>query len=322
MELLVGLGAGASFFLLWAGLTGPRQVLRPQRMESSDQLRLRQLRGRRITLAAAVVEGLAAWFLGMGSDDDSWRGGINRRYLQLLNQADWFWGPGEPVPPTNKDTPFWNLETLWAAKLLRGCVFGASGLALALAAVRVLGAPVVVLLLGLLAAGAGFFDPDGELKTAAEKRRRQLILEMGYKVPELRVYVRSGATLPAALRHLTGRSGGPFVQELYRVLQVYDITADVTRGLGSAMGRNEHCEPLVNLCGDLMAVLAEGGELSPVLEAHADAAQHEQRRLLRQQGQDNTQQMGYVVAASTLVVIFLLIAGPALWTVMGSLGGI
>ena len=116
MELLVGLGAGASFLLLWAGLTGPRQVLRPQRMESSDQLRLRQLRGRRRTLAAAVVEGLAAWFIGMGSDDDSWRGGINRRYLQLLNQADWFWGPGEPVPPTNKDTPFWNLETLWADK--------------------------------------------------------------------------------------------------------------------------------------------------------------------------------------------------------------
>jgi len=100
------------------------------------------------------------------------------------------------------------------------------------------------------------------------------------------------------------------------------ITANMERGLAVARDRNALCEPLVNLCGDLMAVLAKGGELAPVLEAHADSAQHEQRRLLRQQGQDNTQQMSYVVAATTLVVIFLLVAGPAMWTVVTSLGGL
>jgi len=165
----------------------------------------------------------------------------------------------------------------------------------------------------------GFIDPDRELADAAETRRRQIILEMGYKVPELRVYVRSGGSFANALRFLTDRPGGPFVRELYRVLQVYDITADLERGIKTVMEHNQECEPLMNLGGDLLAVLVEGGEIGVVLEAHADAAQHEQRRLLRQQGQDNSQQMSYVVAATTLIVIFLLVAGPALWTVVTTL---
>jgi hypothetical protein len=61
--------------------------------------------------------------------------------------------------------------------------------------------------------------------------------------------------------------------------------------------------------------------LGPVLEAHTDTAQHEQRRYLRQQGQDNTQQMTYVVSGTTLVTIFLLVGSPALWIVLTSLGG-
>jgi len=299
-----------------AGLTRPRPVARPQQ---AGQAHPSQLRGGTGFLTGAV-EDLAAWFRGRGAEDTTWRGGLNERYLLLLKQADWYWAPGEPAPPT-PDAPFWNLETLWTTKLLHAGLFGLGGLVLAGAAVAVFHAPPLLALLGLALGPVGFFDPDGELSEAAEKRKRQIVLEMGYKVPELRVYVRSGRTFVSALRYLTARPGGPFVKELHRALQVYDITADLERGLRVVMERNLLCEPLVNLCGDLMAVLAEGGELGVVLEAHTDTAQHEQQRLLRQQGQDNTQQMTYVVSATTLVVIFLLIGGPALWTVMVNLGG-
>ena len=320
MTLLVALLAGLSFLFIWAGLTWPRQMKHSQAQEDEERLHLAELHSGPLSFLSAPLEDLAAWFRGQGTEERGWRGGINSRYLQQLKQADWFWAPGEPSLPT-PGAPFWNLETMWTAKLFRGVLFGLGGMALAGGAAAAFHWPVGVILLGLLVGLLGFVDPDSELSEAAEKRRRQIILEMGYKVPELRVYVRSGRTFVAALRYLTNRPGGPFVRELYRALTVYDITADLARGLRLVVERNRACEPLVNLCGDLLAVLAEGGEVGTVLEAHTETAQHEQRRLLRQQGQDNTQQMTYLVSATTLVVIFVLIGGPALWTVVMSMGG-
>jgi hypothetical protein len=316
MAYVLALLGAISFLLIWAGLTRPKPVTRAQERTRPAQYRLA---GPGFLTTAA--SDLAAWLRGQRTDEaEGWRAGVNDRYVRLLKQADWYWGPGETAPPT-EEAPFWNLETLWAAKVLHAGLFALGGVVLGAAAAIVFHAPPALALLGLLAGVAGFFDPDSELAEAAQKRRRQIVLEMGYKVPEMRAYVRSGRTFVSALRYLTSRPGGPFVKELYRALQVYDVTGDRERGLQMVMERNRMCEPLSNLCGDLMAVLSEGGEVGVVLEAHAEAAQHEQRRLLRQQGQDNTQQMTYVVSATTLVVIFVLIGGPALWTVVISLGG-
>lgn len=326
MEYALGLLGGLSFLAVWNALTRPGGWRRAHPAQPQEQYRLREMRGG-LAFLSAVVEDLAAWFRGpsgWGSisvqEDTTWRSGLNARYLQLLQQADWYWAPGE-TSPASQTAPFWNLETIWAAKVVRGGLFAVGGLLLAEGACLVMRFSPLVGLAGLLLGLVGFFDADREVAEAAEKRRRQIVLEMGYKVSELRVYVRSGRTFVSALRYLTSRPGGPFVRELHRALQVYDITADLSRGLKVVAERNRRCQPLVNLCGDLLAVLAEGGEVGAVLEAHADAAQHEQRRQLRQQGQDNTQQMVYLVSATTLVVIFALIGGPALWTVITSLAG-
>jgi len=320
MEYVLAFVAGLSFLFVWAGLTRPRRMRRPQRAEAEERRRLRALRPARLGFLAAAVEDLAAWLEGRDTEA-GWRGGLNARYLRLLKQADWYWAGGEVCAPA-REVPYWSLETMWAAKVLHAVLFGLGGLILAGAAAAVFRWSPALALVGLGAGAVGFFDPDGEVAQAAERRRRQIVLEMGYKVPELRAYVRSGRTFVSALRYLTDRPGGPFVKEMYRALQVYDVTADVGRGLEAVMERNALCEPLVNLCGDLQAVIEEGGEVGVVLEAHADAAMHEQRRQLRQQGQDNTQQMSYVVAATTLIVIFLLVGGPALWMVVTGLAGL
>jgi hypothetical protein len=277
MEYVLALVGGLSFALIWIGLTRPtRTITRPQAVrDQSEQARLRSLRGGRLSSFAPLVEEVGGWLRGRGVEDPTWRGGINARYLWMLKQANWYWAPGEATLPDPK-ARFWNLQTLWAAKVLAALLFALSGVALTGTAAMVFGWRPGLALCGVSAGVIGFFDPDSELNEVAENRRRQITLEMGYKVPELRVYVRSGRTFAAALRYLTARPGGPFVQELYRVLEIYDITADVGRGLAVVMERNRLCEPLFNLCGDLMAVVKEGGELGPVLEAHTDTAQHEQ----------------------------------------------
>jgi len=320
MEYILALVGALSFLLFWAGLTRPRPISRPQ-AKRDERYRLRELSG--AGFLAVAVEDLAAWFRGRRTEDGRYRalqGGLNRRYLERLKQADWYWAPGEAETPT-PEAPFWNLETVWAAKVLHGILFGLGGLALGgLLSLFYDWSAVVALVVALLAALVGFFDPDRELAEAAQERRNQIVLEMGYKVPELRVYVQSGRTFVSALRYLTDRPGGPFVRELYRALRIYTSTrGDMERGLRAVLERNRSCELLVNLCGDLLAVLEEGGEIGDVLEAHAEAALHAQRRQLRQQGQDNTQQMSYVVSATTLLVMFLLVGGPALWTVVTTL---
>jgi hypothetical protein len=302
--------------LLWASLTRPKGIDRPQ-AEKDPRYRLKALRG--AGFLAAAVEDLSSWFQGEERVGTSWRAGLNDRYLRQLKQANWYWAPGDDAPPV-PEAKFWNLETLWATKLFQALSFGLVGLLAAGALAALAGLPLVAsLAVASVAAAVGFFDPDSDLAGKAEERRRQIVLEMGAKVPEMRTYALSGRSLPFILRRMTDRPGGPFVEELYRTLQVYASTTSLQRGLELLIDRNQLCQPLVNFCGDLLAILNEGGELGKVLDTHADTALHEERRLLRRQGQENTQNMSLVVAGTTLVVIFLLAGGPAMWVVLQNL---
>jgi hypothetical protein len=320
MGIILGILAGISVLLIWAALTRPKGIERPQ-ADKDPRYRLKALRS--VGFMAAAMEDLAAWFQGEQQDGSSWRGGLNDRYMKQLKQANWYWAPNEKEPPV-PDARFWNLETLWAAKVFQALLFGLGGLLLAGALSALVGVPVVApLVVAGIAAVVGFFDPDSDLAGKAEERRRQIILEMGTKVPEMRTYILSGVSLPDLLRRiirgLTDRPGGPFVEELSRALQVYASTSSLSRGLELMIDRNQLCQPMVNLCGDMLSIVNEGGELGKVLDTHADMALHEQRRLLRQQGQENTQNMSLVVSGTTMVVIFLLTGGPALWVVLQSL---
>jgi Flp pilus assembly protein TadB len=317
MEYILGILAGVCFLLIWAGLTRPK-LERPQ-MSRDEQRRLRSLRGGVGTLVATAVEDLASWFQGRATDEKTWRGGLHARYLEQLKMANWYWAPGEATPLT-PSARFWNIETLWASKVLYAGLFGLVALIVMGIFALIFGWSFVApLAIAAIAGAAGFTDPDRELADAADERRKQIVLEMGTKVPEMRSYVLAGRSILFVLRHLADRPGGPFVQELHRILAVYSLTTDVGRGLEAVIDYCRPCQPLVNLCADLLALHQEGGDLGKVLSTHADTAQHEQARLLRQQGQDNTQQMMYVVAATTLIVIFILVGAPAMWILVQSL---
>jgi hypothetical protein len=317
VEYILGILGGVCFLLIWAGLTRPQALERPQ-MTKEEQYRLRSLRGGVGTLLATAVEDLASWFQGRATDEKTWRGGLHARYIEQLKMANWYWAPGEATPPT-PSAKFWNVETLWASKILYAGLFGLVALiGMGLFAIIFQWPFAVPLVIGAIAGVVGFFDPDRELAEAADERRKQIVLEMG-KVPEMRSYVLSGRSILFVLRHLIDRPGGPFVQELHRVLAVYSLTTDVGRGFEAVIDYCRPCQPLVNLCADLLALHQEGGDLGKVLNTHADTAQHEQARLLRQQGQDNTQQMMYVVAATTLIVIFILVGAPAMWILVQTL---
>jgi pilus assembly protein TadC len=252
----------------------------------------------------------------------------NERYLRLLKKANWFWDAGEPFMP-NPKAPFWNLESLWGEKLFGAVVYGGfTGVILLIVGVlmNVLNqTPMLPIMLGAVAIGGAvaffsFSGPDGTLSAAAVKRQQELTLEMGFRIPELRGDVLAGNTIQRAIRNMSRRPGGPFVEELRRVVVVLDVTKDDLLAMDQLIERNQGNELVVEFANNLKMVSRQGGQISPVLNVLADMAQQRLRLNIQTQARKNLQEMTRPIGLSSMVITSMLLIVPAIIGVMGSLG--
>lgn len=254
---------------------------------------------------------------------------LNARYLRQLKQANWFWEPGEPMKP-NPKAPFWSLETLWSKKIMGALLWGGgiAGLIIAFGLYKSLTGSVSVIpfFLGGAAFGAvvGFFQfgsPDTAVAGAAATRQRELSLEMGYRIPELRGDVMAGTTIQRAIRNMSRRPGGPFVEELRRAVTVLDVTKDDTLAMDQLIDRNQGNELIIEFANNLKMVSRQGGQISPVLNVLADLAQERLRLQIQAQARKNLQEMTRPIGLSSMMITTMLIIVPAMAGVMGSIGG-
>ena len=118
-----------------------------------------------------------------------------------------------------------------------------------------------------------FIGPDSSLAGAAGKRQKELALEMGFRIPELRGDVMAGNTIQRAIRNMSRRPGGPFVEELRRAVAVLDITKDDTLAMDQLIERNEGNELVNEFANSLKMVSRQGGQIGPVLNVLADLSQ-------------------------------------------------
>jgi pilus assembly protein TadC len=245
----------------------------------------------------------------------------NSRYLLLLQQADWYWAPGELSPPTPA-APFWNLETLWGTKVVSALAGGALGFVVLLVPSLALGLPssfIVAPLFGaFIGALQGWIAPDGKLKAAVKKRQHGITVEMAFRLSELAAYVSTGKSIARAFRYLAGRPGGPFVAEIRRLLAVYDATSSLPGALERLIERNR-MRALTEFGQQIMMVEQKGGSIGPALNVLSQAAQRNLKQRLEEQAADNAAQMGLPVSGGSMLVVFLLVGGPALYIVLSSL---
>ena len=253
----------------------------------------------------------------------------NEKYLRQLKQANWYWEVGEPQMPS-KDAPFWNLETLWGEKMVGAAVYGALVAALVLVlgimAAIIFKLPVLLfvggsLFLGFLIGMMSFTSPDSALAGAAAKRQKELQLEMGFRVPELRADVIAGNTIQRAIRNMSKRPGGPFVEELRRAVSILDVTRDETLAMEQLLDRNQGNELLTEFGNSVKMVSRSGGQIGPVLNVLSDLAQQRLRLSIVTQSRKNLQEMTRPIALSNLLVMSLLIILPALATIVQAMGG-
>jgi hypothetical protein len=320
LELLLVLAA-LTVFLLFAGITMPSRLKRdldvPASSPTSSQVRARSIG------STKMLNGIANASVRRAMRPDT----ANARYLRQLRQANWFWEPGEPSMP-NPKAPFWNLETLWGEKifgaLMFGGILGAVLLVLGLMLNLMGKAPMLPFMIAAVLVGGvvGLFmftSPDGKLAGAAAKRQRELTLEMGFRIPELRADVMGGNTVQRAIRGMARKPGGPFVEELRRAVTVLDVTKDDTLAMDQLIERNEGNELLTEFANSIKMVSRQGGQIGPVLNVLADLAQQRLRLTIQSQARKNLQEMTRPIGLSNLVVTSLLIIAPALASVMGGM---
>ena len=248
----------------------------------------------------------------------------NETFLRQLKQANWYWEVGEPQMPS-KEAPFWNLETLWGEKMVGAAVYGAL-VATVLLVVGIMASlmfklPVLLfvggaILLGGLFAMMNYTAPDSALQAAAIKRQKELQLEMGFRVPELRADVIAGNTIQRAIRNMSKRPGGPFVEELRRSVAILDVTRDETAAMDQLLDRNQGNELLTEFGNSVKMVSRQGGQIGPVLNVLSDLAQQRLRLSIISQARKNLQEMTRPIALSSLLVMSLLIILPALATIL------
>ncbi|MCL5997314.1 MAG: type II secretion system F family protein, partial [Chloroflexi bacterium] len=317
MQELLLILAGLSVFLMFAALGMPSGA---RRKTSLAEAVTPQMRARG---SAHMLRGVARQGVRRALRSD----GTNAKYLRLLKQANWYWAPGEPSMP-NPKAPFWNLETMWAKKMSDGLTFGGITAALVLIVGVVLALTgqgsllvfvAVAVLLGGMVGWFAYASPDSGVAAVAATRQRELTLEMGFRIPELRADVLAGNTIQRAIRNMSRRPGGPFVEELRHAVTVLDVTKDDTLAMDQLIERNGDNELLIEFANSLKLVSRQGGQIAPVLNVLADLAQQRLRLTIQGQARKNLQEMTRPIGLSNMMVTTLLIIAPALIGVMGSL---
>jgi Flp pilus assembly protein TadB len=306
-------------FLLFVGITAQRKVKRDIDLSKASQAHFRA----RSIGNSKMLSGVTDASVRRALRKDS----VNGRYLTQLKQANWYWEPGEPAMP-NPKAPFWNVETLWGEKIFSALLFSAIG-AMMFAFFGVLislvtRAPLTIFIvlavgLGLLFGYAAFRSPDNILASAAARRQRELTLEMGYRIPELRADVLAGYTIQRAIRNLALRPGGPFVVELRRAVTILDVTKDDTQAMDQLIDRNDGNELLAEFANSIKMVSRQGGQINPILNVLADQAQQHLLLSIQSQARKNLQEMIRPIGVSSLFVTSLLIIVPAIAGVLTSM---
>jgi hypothetical protein len=319
LELLLVLAA-LTVFMLFVGIVMPAKVQRDPDLLSPD---LRQYRPRSIANVKALNGVATAGFRQAMRKDAR-----NEMYLLHLKQANWYWSPGEPVMP-NPKAPFWNLETMWGEKIFGAAVYGGTIgtmiIIFGLIMMVLMNSSMLTFIIAAVVIGAGigytgYKGPDGAVAGAAAARQRELTLEMGFRIPELRGDVMAGNTIQRAIRNMSRRPGGPFIEELRYAVAVLDITKDDTLAMDQLIERSSGNELLTEFANSLKMVSRQGGQIGPVLNVLADLAQQRLRLTINAQARKNLQEMTRPIGLSSMVVTSLLIIVPAIAGVMGSIG--
>lgn len=176
----------------------------------------------------------------------------------------------------------------------------------------------VLLLFGIAVTIGVFFLPDLLLLNAYQKRREQVDLELADTLDQMSIAVQAGLGFDAAMLRVARNGRGVLARELVRTMQ--DIQVGQTR-------RNAY-EDLASRTGSIslrrfvrtvIQAEAYGIPLADVLTAQADEMRVTRRQNAERKAMEIPVKVVFPLILCILPVIFIVILGPAIISIMQSL---
>ena len=190
------------------------------------------------------------------------------------------------------------LGSLYAFKNLTGGIDGIKGMLMVVAP-----APL------------GFFLPDILIKNNADKRQKQIQLQLPDFLDQITVGVEAGLGLDAAMARTAKSNNGPLAEEFRRTLQ--HVQAGLSRGeaLRGLANRNKVVE-LRQFVASILQAEQFGIPMAQVLRVQAG----EQRRKRRQRAEEKAMKLPvkvlFPLVLCILPALFVVLIGPAALSIM------
>lgn len=207
----------------------------------------------------------------------------------------------------------WTVERVLSAKVLLTGVLGT------LLGLRFLGSPSVLnLILLVLGVFVGWFLPEGLLDSKVNSRQAAVRLDLADTIDQIGVMVRAGLGIDAAISRAAQSSGGPFAQELGRVVQ------DMRVGVGRGVALNNMAERIdVPELRGFVAALAQAEKLgvpvSDTLRIQSSEMRIKRRQMAEEQAMKLPVKILFPMVLCILPALFIVLLGPALIRILDNL---
>jgi tight adherence protein C len=286
--------------------------------------------------------GVAAFVLAVGmltlvlvSDREPKRGvtqalaTIERRYARdistggrssgarQLTLPDWLPGMATRLSPASARTslqrrldvagnpPAWTADRVLASKVLLLFVFGALG------ALFELHDPVMLVLVGVAAAAAGFFLPDLLVYNAGLRRQQRLAISLPEALDLLTICVEAGLGFDAALVQVARNLNGPLAAEFARALQEMQIGKSRAEAIRAIADRSN--VPELRAFASALTQSSELGiPVANVLREQAKEMRVRRRQRAEAQAQKVPVKITFPLIGCLLPALFVIVLGAGI----------
>jgi tight adherence protein C len=252
---------------------------------------------------------------------------FNDRVLTpLLNR---FTGIGKRISPSGHSNSIkkkldvagnpagWSVERVEALKFVG--VLGGSAIALGFALlVGLTFAPAAAVIAG--GAVAGYFGPNMYLYQKGYDRTAKMQKELPDALDLLTISVEAGLGFDSALSQVARNTDGPLADEFGRVLQEMQIGLGRAAAL-RALGERSTLPDLRSFASAMVQADSFGIPVGQVLRVQSDEMRLKRRQRAEEQAQKVPVKILIPLMSCILPVLFIVVIGPAVITLMGVFGG-
>lgn len=210
--------------------------------------------------------------------------------------------------------PGWSVDRLLGVKL----VLPLAGVLLGLVLARTAPGPLPVVV-GLLVAVIGFFLPELLLHSRSQERNAQITLELADLLDQVTISVEAGLSFDAAVARASRNRTTPLGEELRRTHQDMQL-GQSRRQAYEALTRRTGAAELEKFVRAVVQADAYGVPIADVLRTQAVEARLKRRQLAEEKAMQIPTKVVFPLVLLILPVMFIVLLGPAVIDVLGSLG--